>query len=187
MEFLVLFVFGGIAAAIASSKGRNPWGWFFVGFCAPCLGLILLLVLGDLKKEEAAKKQLRDENRRLRETVRKDRMVADSRHEATSSRLSAHDRAQGIDTASMTDAGEGGAPPPLVTEAASPNAGGKTVQDSLWFYAQGSERLGPVEFDELRRFWLANEIQSDTMVWRTGQGDWAAISELGELVGALES
>ncbi len=42
---LVLFVFGLIAAGIASSRSRSGVGWFFIGFFFPLLSLILLMVL----------------------------------------------------------------------------------------------------------------------------------------------
>ncbi len=43
--FFLLVVFGLISGAIASGKRRNFFGWFCIGFIAPLLSWILLLVL----------------------------------------------------------------------------------------------------------------------------------------------
>ena len=89
MEFIVLAVFGGIVAAIAHSRGRSPIGWFFIGFFAGCIGLILVLVLPDLNLEEERRSKLATENKRLKEQIRKERQVADQRHAETIGRLGA--------------------------------------------------------------------------------------------------
>ncbi len=98
MYFIIAGIIGVITALIASSKGRSAIGWFFIGFLLGLIGLIIVCVVGDLKKEQARQQRLRAENRRLREQVRKDRMVADRRHRKLNQRLGAHDRVLGVDT-----------------------------------------------------------------------------------------
>lgn len=49
---IALFIIGGIGAGIASSKGRNPWGWFALCFLFSLIALIVLLFLPNLKKKE---------------------------------------------------------------------------------------------------------------------------------------
>ncbi|MDF1700626.1 MAG: hypothetical protein P1V36_05660, partial [Planctomycetota bacterium] len=51
VQLLIMVVFAFIVGAIANGKGRNAFGWGCVGFIAPCIGLILVLVLPDLKVE----------------------------------------------------------------------------------------------------------------------------------------
>ncbi|MFW5882387.1 MAG: hypothetical protein ACOCVS_02030 [Planctomycetota bacterium] len=87
-----------ICALIASSKGRSAIGWFLIGFLLGFIGLIIICVVSDLKKQQAKEERLRAETRRLREQVRKDRMIADRRHRNIEQRLGAHDRVVGIDT-----------------------------------------------------------------------------------------
>ena len=95
--FVVVFkvIFGAICAGIASGRGRNVAGWFFVGMALDCLGLVLVLVLPNLKVLEAEKQRAEQENRRLREQLAKERQVADQRHGHVERRLGAHDQALG--------------------------------------------------------------------------------------------
>ncbi len=51
---IIGLIFGGIGAAIANSKGRNPWGWFALCFLFSLIALIVLLFLPNLKKKELA-------------------------------------------------------------------------------------------------------------------------------------
>ena len=95
VQLVVIVLFGAICSAIAHSKGRSALGWFFVGLLTncTCIGLILVLVLPDLKVEEERRRRLSKENRRLKEALRKDRQVSDQRHVQSQRRLAAHDRA----------------------------------------------------------------------------------------------
>ncbi|WP_438865093.1 hypothetical protein [Neptunicella sp.] len=49
---LVLLILAGIGAAIASGKGRNPWGWFALCFLFFLPAFIVLLFLPNIKKQE---------------------------------------------------------------------------------------------------------------------------------------
>jgi len=171
VQFVIWGVFGAVVAVIAQSRGRTPVGWFFIGLAAPCIGFILVLVLPDLKREQAQKARLSKENRRLRERVLKDRQASDQRHADTVRRLGAHDAVLGVDT---NDA-EGARPPEL-----RPAEHHSTVDpDSEWHYAatddSGSE--GPVALHELRELWAAGEVGPDSLVWSKGMDDWVPISE----------
>ena len=65
---IFFYVIWGVAcAAIANSRGRNAAGWFFIGVFTSCIGLILVLVLPDLKVQEAERRRQEQENRRLKE------------------------------------------------------------------------------------------------------------------------
>lgn len=99
MFIVIGLIFGVICALVANGKGRSAVGWFFLGFLFGLISLIIVCVISDLKKEEARERALRNENRRLRERMRKDRMVADQRHRQLDRRINAHDRVAGIDTA----------------------------------------------------------------------------------------
>src|SRR5687767_4831017 len=99
IQLLIGAAVGTACALIAHARGRSAVGWFFIGMFGPCfIGLILVLVLPDLKIEQERQRRLADENRRLREKLKKDRMVADERHAELNRRLQVHDVALGVDT-----------------------------------------------------------------------------------------
>jgi hypothetical protein len=152
-NLIVGVVFGIVCALIASSRGRSPVAWFFLGLFLACIALVLVLVLPDLKQMETQLRQQELENRRLREQLAKERQVADQRHQNVERRLGAHDQALGLDTAE----------PPLLA-----NAG-------VWYYARGNERLGPVAAETIRHLLQAQAIRGDTLVWREGMADWAPV------------
>src|SRR5579863_7323166 len=45
-----------------------------------------------------------------------------------------------------------------------------------WYYAVGSERKGPVSDMELEELIRAGTINRNTLVWRSGMGEWLALS-----------
>jgi hypothetical protein len=178
--FIWLFVqgaLGAICASIANSRGRNPVGWFFVGFFFGCLPIIILLVLPNPKEEEKKFERLQQENRRLRESLQKDRMVADDRHGAVEGRLTAHDRALGLDTTPIGRAEDAGEPPALEPAA---SAG------EQWFYAVDGERFGPVARAELGAALGEGKLDRETLLWRKGMDAWQRLAELPELLDELQ-
>ena len=177
VQLIIFFVFGIVCALIANNRGRNAAGWFFIGLLAPCLGIILLLVMPNLKIEEERQKAQREENRRLRERIRKDRLVADQRHENLQTRLGVHDEALGIDTSreiaptpGPERVTEGGDPPPR--PAAAP-------QKKDWQYmSDDGQSHGPLSAGEVKDLWRRRMIGPDTLVKKAGMANWAAIREL---------
>lgn len=173
IQLIVMTVFGGICAAVASGRGRSGVAWFFVGFFFACIGLIVLLALPDVKKEEARHKRQAQENRRLREQIKKERQVADGRHLGVERRLRAHDVALDLDTsgaASQLEGDSGGPPPvPALTESTS------------WYYAKKQERIGPVSETTLQHLFETQAIGPSTLVWREGMEAWQRLSEVPDL------
>jgi hypothetical protein len=167
--------FGIACAFMAKGRGRSPVAWFFIGFCVQCLGIILLLLLPNPKLEEEKQRQRAEETRRLREQLKKDRRVADDRHESHRQRLGAHDRALGVDTSSAEPAQLSGSEPPAlpgsVPAAAVP----------AWYYASGGQRLGPVTAAALGSLWRERRIDADTLVWRQGMTDWTPFASVQDL------
>lgn len=99
-QLVILIIFGIICACIASSKGRSEVGWFFIGFFLGLIGLILIACLSNLKEEAAKQEHMLNEQRRLREQLRQERMRNQSFQQYTANRLDAHDSALSIDTRS---------------------------------------------------------------------------------------
>lgn len=181
---VIMAVFAGICATIAHSRGRSPLGWGVLGFFFPCIALILVLVLPDVKLEDERRERLRRENRRLSEQLRKERQVSDARHAQTMGRLGAHDAVLGLDTSGDGDprgalgAGAEEAPPQLPRR-----AGTGDLRTRRWHYAVDDESgtEGPVEFDEVAELWRDGILNGASLVWSRGMDDWAAIDELREL------
>jgi hypothetical protein len=133
--------------------------------------LSLVLVLPDLKKQQAQFDKLREQNRMLRERLDKERMVADQRHMETAGRLRAHDRVLGVDTAPAAESPQrigAGAPPPPAPEAGH-------LASRQWYYAIDSQERGPLEIDALRSLWLAGKLRPDTLVWAKGMEQWTQV------------
>jgi len=103
MEILIILTITGvICALIAHGKGRSPIGWFFIGFIAPLLGIILVFVLPDQKEVERRFNRLGKQNRLLRERLRQSKTATRKRLAGVNRRLTAHDRSLDMDT----DAGQ---------------------------------------------------------------------------------
>jgi hypothetical protein len=176
LAFILVFlgvkaIFGVICAVIANNRGRSGAGWFFIGAFLDCIGLILVLAMPDLKKEEERAKRQRLESRRLREQLAKERQVADNRHQSVEQRLGAHDEALGIDTST---------PPALGAAPAAP----QLTEGGAWFYALQNERQGPVSEETIRHMLQAQAIDRSTLIWREGFQDWVALGDSEEFGGA---
>ncbi|HEX5054176.1 MAG TPA: DUF4339 domain-containing protein [Planctomycetota bacterium] len=161
-------VFGGICAAIAAGRGRSPIGWFLIGFFLNCIGLVLVLVLPDLKETDARLHRHELENRRLREQLAKERQVADQRHGHVERRLGVHDQALGLDTRAPSEL---------------PGAAPALPRGSSWFYASGRERLGPVSAQTIEQMLKNGTINLQTLVWCEGMPDWQRLGATPEFGG----
>lgn len=157
-------IFGIICAIIAANRGRSAVGWFFIGAFLSCIGLILVLALPDLKKEEERERRQKLENRRLREQLAKERQVSDSRNQNVERRLGAHDEALGLDTSN---------PPELPHTATA----AQLTNGDQWFYARDNERQGPVSTETIRHLLQAKAIDGDTLIWSEGMSDWTALRD----------
>jgi hypothetical protein len=176
VQILVMAAFGGIVSFIAKGRGRSPVGWFFIGAFAPCIGLILVLVLQDMNVVQERHKRLSRDNQRLRERVKKDRQVSDHRHEQAGKRLAAHDAVLGLDTASEEEA----LPPQL--------PGGRPVAEDAWHYSasEDAESTGPVSVATLRDLDDKGEIADGWLFWRKGMENWLPLEQIPELERLLD-
>mgnify|MGYP005672201433 CR=1 FL=1 len=179
--FIISVGFGIACAGIAEGRGRSSVGWFFLGFFFSWMALVALAILPDETKVKARERNLREENRRLRERVAKDRMVADDRHRGLAARLDVHDRALGVDTSDRVEI-EGAAEPPPLPAATLQR---EDLLRAVWYFVDDAESCGPIPFADLRRMWRENEISTDTLVWRTGMDDWSSVRRVDGLEAAL--
>jgi hypothetical protein len=170
-------VFGIVCAIMAPGRGRSAIGWFFIGFITQCLGIILLLLLPNLKLEEEKQRRRDEETRRLREMLKKERQVADERHDVNRTRLSVHDRALGVDTSTAEAPKLAGAPPPPLPP------GPAAPPEAMWYFAQAGQQLGPVPASRLRQLFVDGEVDGKALVWREGMAQWAPITDVADLLG----
>ena len=180
IQLVIMVTFGFVCAMVASNRGRSGVGWFFIGAILGCIGLIILLVIPNLKIEQEKYDSLRRSNRRLRERARKDRQVADMRHDQTQARLEVHDEAAGVDTS------------PAIASKSSARVGpgrtpGKPVTGRRWYYLVDNERTGPITDAQLKRLWKGGEIGPATEVWTKATKDWKAIQEIAGLEAQLDA
>jgi hypothetical protein len=54
-----------------------------------------------------------------------------------------------------------------------------------WYVAIGQAQVGPLPLVEVRRKWEAGDIGPDSLVWRPGMGDWAALTGVSDLAAYL--
>ncbi len=182
IQVVIRVIFGAVCALIASNRGRSAVAWFLIGALIACLGLIILLVIPDLKLQEERERLIALEHRRLREQIRKNRMVSDQRHAEVGRRLGAHDRVLQLDTGE--EAGDDlpvSLPPPL------PANRPPDHRRSQWRYADGDRSSEPVDFARLQDLWRTAALTPDSLVWTEGLPEWWAIREVPGLEEALNA
>lgn len=170
IQLIVAAVFGIVCASLAQSRGRSAAGWFFIGVFTNCIGVILVLVLPNVKEQERRERRTSLENRRLREQLAKERQVSDSRHTHVERRLGAHDEALGVDTSE----------PPELTAA---QARAQISSGEKWHYALDNKRQGPVSEETIRHLLVARAINRRTLVWSEGMEDWTPLGDVDEFLG----
>lgn len=50
-----------------------------------------------------------------------------------------------------------------------------------YFYAHNGQQTGPVSFDQLKALFANRTVNKDSLVWKQGMGNWAAIKDVEEL------
>ena len=56
-----------------------------------------------------------------------------------------------------------------------------------WFYADGSQRLGPVAETDLQKLFNTGVIRAETLVWREGMAGWEPYSKAMSPAGTIDS
>ena len=195
MEELIVYlvvwtIFGVICALIGQHRGRSGLAWFFIGFFLQIIGLILVLVLANLKKEEARQLQFQRENRRLRERLHKDRQTSDQRHSQVHHRLGLHDQTLDIDTSQRLESHTGPEylehtetrPPPPNRPPKFRRPPKPKKSEEVWFYNDNNgQEQGPVSKDRLLSLLLSGQIGPGTQVWRAPWKEWRVLAEVEDL------
>ncbi len=186
---IVRVVMGVVTALIASIKGRNVVGWFFVGFFLGIIGVILAVVMPNLKAQRAQKEHDSLERRRLREQLRQERLKNEAYRRYSTNRLDVHDQHLGLDTRTAP-----ALPEPQATEAlpsrpeeALTNLAQTTapmvpavpiVAESVWYYEASGRSVGPVNNRDMHQLVKSGAIERNTLVWTEGYDDWVAAEDV---------
>ncbi len=189
---IVRLVFAVITACIASHKGRNVVGWFFIGLFTELIGLIIILCLSNRKVEEARLQAADTERRRLREQIRQERLKSEAYRQHVGQRLDTHDRVLDVDTRSTQpllggtmESLPGGSPEEALTRMAQGGdpiaaaaAAAARSDGAQWYYELSGQTVGPVAELILRQMIAARRIPANSLVWTEGFGQWAPADQV---------
>lgn len=179
MFLIVLPIVGIICALMARSKGRNPIGWFFIGFFFGLIGLILVLVVSNLKDKEEKDKQMEMQQRRLQEQLRQERLKNEQFRKHAQTRLDVHDEKLDIDTRLIGN--DTNITPLQITDQ---NTAPLSIDDKMktgWFYHDRGKNVGPVTFSDIQDKICLKQIYPDTYVWHNTFNDWTFASNVAQL------
>jgi len=192
VQLLIMTVCGIGAAMIAAYKGRSRVAWFFGGFFLGLIGLIIVAVLPNLNKERAFRGHVAQENRRLREQLKQERVKNEAFRRHAIARLDVHDETLGLDTRVPTalpgarpaarlpqgnvalPAVQSGADLPMRAQAAQP----VPPPQRLWYYEEHGDTRGPVTEARLRTMLAAREVATETLVWCEDLGEWTPLGAI---------
>ncbi len=196
VQLIVMVCFGAATALVASRKGRSTVGWFFIGFFFTLLGLIVSLVVSDLKKEQEYQQHAMRERRRLREQLKQERMKSEAFRRHAQARLDSHDRSLEVDTRPAGLQLEEGTPPLLVGSGdvrakLPPRPGGPRRPDDnmtrptgparrerQWYYETEGEQRGPIPESVVKDMLERGALTAETLLWAEGIGEWTPVARI---------
>ena len=161
--FAILFAI--ICTMVASSKGRNPVGWFFLGFFFGIFAVIAVCIASDINARVHKEAELTRENRRLQEQVYQERIKSEQFQHQTEQRLDTHDQLLNVDTRQAPSLGSDhpqslpSAPPPMPVLNVDP------VFETGWYYQKGSTAQGPLDLNTILSYLNQGTISFTTNVW----------------------
>jgi type II secretory pathway pseudopilin PulG len=194
VQLVIMLICGGIAAAIATAKGRSG-AWFFAGFFIGIIGIIIIACMPNLK-EQKERQEL--ENRRLREQLRQEQIKSEAFRQHAALRLDVHDEHLGVNTRSISALPcaaspqhqlASGGPAALDGELSGthtpplpPTRGDAVAPASrTWHYEAAGESRGPVTDRELVSLIRSGVVQRQTLVWTQELPDWTPADRVGNL------
>ena len=179
VQLIIVLIIGCITAAIARSKGRNAVGWFFVGFFAGLIGIIIVLCLPNLKEQRARQAYADRERRLLRERLKQEQIKNETYRQYSAGRLDAHDEVLGVNTRLQPELA---APAPQAAIGhegpAAPLSSSPTQE--IWYYEMDGQTHGPVSETSLKVLMQStgSRVSGATLVWAEGMVDWAPAHEV---------
>lgn len=189
LQLVIMLVLGGLTAGIASSKGRSPLGWFFVGFFFGCIGLIIILCLSNQKEENAKWAAQQVEQQRLREQLRQEQIKNEALRQHTVARLDQHDQSLGVDTRQTAPAltnspGSPAMATPNLEHTASEPPPPQGYPADNWYVDNNGTQDGPYAWPLIYRRAQQGTLTPDTKVWAEGMADWVPAKQVPNLFSA---
>lgn len=165
-------IFAAICGVVAHKKGRNVLGWTALGLLG-WIPLVIVCCLPNLTEQAQRDAHIAEENRRLREQLRQERIKGESFRQHAAARLDAHDEHLGLDTRT--------AGPALGTgeQAAGQLGAGMTEDAPRWYYGLRGQTLGPVTAAEIIRLIQQAAISRETLVWAEELVEWQPAGQVG--------
>jgi len=185
MFLVIALIFGIICAVIASYKGRSAVAWFFIGFFIGIIGLILVLVVSNLKEAEQKQAHVEMEQRRLHEQLRQERLKTEQLRKYTQVRLDAHDRKLEIDTRHVGPLLQEASKQPILDERQGSFAEAIPIEANIkrggWYYQKRNSAVGPLSLETVKLLIQDGRIKSSTCVWHESLDEWTPARKVGEL------
>lgn len=197
MFLIIAAILGIICALIAHGKGRSAIGWFFIGFFLGLIGLILSIVMPNLKEQREKEEQMKMEQKRLEEQLRQERIKNERFQQYANRRLDAHDQTLDMDTKQlngeaswrimrMVEGQQAGSPGGAldVSDVHAAESNGVNNPDVLsehgvgWYYRDRQENRGPMTLRQIRQYIAAGIIQRSTYVWHQTFPNWMPAGEI---------
>jgi hypothetical protein len=185
MILVVALIFAVVCALIAHYKGRNPIGWFFIGFFFGVFGLIVILVVSNLKELKDREVHSEMERRRLREQLRQEQLKNEQFRKYTQVRLDAHDNRLQMDTRHIGPLLEQSGIRPLLGNAQDP--ANETVivesndKNQRWYFQKGKSAEGPYPLEHIRQLIRQGRIDSFTRLWHETLVSWTPAGQVDTL------
>ena len=190
VQLVVLVICGGIAAAVAGSKGRNPIGWFFGGFFLGIIGIVIVACLSDLNQERRRQQRDAVERRRLREQLRQERMKNEAFQSHARRRLDVHDRKLGVNTRrtrrkSMGNKSRTARALPhrknkqsQIEAIAATEPDPQTEPAPRWYFEQEGQTFGPESQDKISHMLTVGELDANTLLCMEGDDRWETAAQI---------
>jgi hypothetical protein len=169
-SILVRILFGVIAALLARPRGRNPLGWFVLGFVAGPFAPLVLFALPNPRVWRDREEQERRERRRLWELLTMERLKNQAGRGYALRRIDAHDEVLGVDTRSVSG---GPVLVPFTPEPAAAPVLDAGPPPERWYVASSEGTAsGPLDVQSIEDRIRSGELDESTLVWHETLADW---------------
>lgn len=182
-------IFAVISGVVAHNKGRNVVGWTLLGLLG-WVPLVVVACLPNLNEQKARESYQAEENRRLREQLRQERIKSETFRQHAAARLDAHDQHLGLDTRSAgpmlgapQTAGELGPANPLAAATPYDLSDPAAPTGPRWYYGRQGQTLGPVRASEIADLIRTQIITRETLLWSDEMADWTPAGDVATFAG----
>ena len=178
-----------ICGVVANSKGRNVIAWTLLGLVFGLIPLIIVACLPNLTDQAARDSYVDEENRRLREQLRQERIKSESFRQHAIARLDAHDQHLGLNTRAMGPTLGSGQPAAGQLGDGTYDLAGQApaaIAEAQWYYGRQGKTAGPVKANEIAELIRLQIVTRETLLWSESMSDWRPAGEVGAFAGQFD-